>query len=99
MTVLTIDCRNPSGRIKRLNCVNNGPTAPGVRQSPSSFEAYKAAEIPYARNHDASFFAISMQRIVKLFKSEARVQRCNASAQNTVHVRDGNAVIYDRHIF
>ena len=77
MTVLTIDCRNPSGRIKRLNCVNNGPTAPGVRQSPSSFEAYKAAEIPYARNHDASFFAgyggehtVDVHRIFRDFSAD-----------------------------
>ncbi|MBQ3638649.1 MAG: hypothetical protein II953_09835, partial [Clostridia bacterium] len=77
MTVITADRTKASGKIKRLNCVNNGPTAPGVRQSPSSFEAYKAAEIPYARNHDASFFAgyggehtVDVHRIFRDFSAD-----------------------------
>ena len=77
MTVITADRTKASGKIKRLNCVNNGPTAPGVRQSPSSFEAYKAAEIPYARNHDASFFpgyggehTVDVHRIFRDFSAD-----------------------------
>ena len=33
---VTVDRRKASGKIRIMNAVNNGPTAPGVRQSPSS---------------------------------------------------------------
>ena len=38
------------GKFKYLNAVNNGPIT-------GNFEDYKAARIPYARTHDASFYA------------------------------------------
>ena len=74
---VTVDRRKASGKIKRMNAVNNGPTAPGVRQSPSSFEAYRDAAIPYARNHDASFFpgyggehTVDVHRIFRNFDAD-----------------------------
>ena len=54
MATLNLDFSNVSGKIKVLNAVNNGPTGTSVRGTGNSL-AYKALEIPYARNHDASF--------------------------------------------
>ena len=66
-----------AGRIKIMNAVNNGPTSPGVRAVPTSFYAYKDAAIPYARNHDASFFpgyggehTVDVHRIFKDFGAD-----------------------------
>ena len=78
MTVITADRRKTSGRIKIMNAVNNGPTAPGVRHSPTtSFGAYRDAAIPYARNHDASFFpgyggehTVDVHRIFRNFAAD-----------------------------
>ena len=55
MEKILIDINNQSGKIKNMNSVNNGPFR-SVRNF-DNFEAYKAARIPYARNHDASFFS------------------------------------------
>ncbi len=46
------------GKVKPMHAVNNGPVykfAPGQRIT--NIEAYMAAGIPYARNHDAAFYA------------------------------------------
>ncbi len=45
------------GAFKPLNAVNNGPCCRrhANDQLRSNFDAYKAARIPFARNHDASF--------------------------------------------
>ncbi|MBQ9336265.1 MAG: hypothetical protein IJS14_03080 [Lentisphaeria bacterium] len=43
------------GAFKRMNAVNNGPFQ-SVRGT-GNVEAWKAAKIPFARNHDASFYA------------------------------------------
>ena len=56
MKEFIVDFSNAVGNIKPMNAVNNGPTTKGVRGAPSSFDLYKAANIPFARNHDASFF-------------------------------------------
>ncbi len=44
-----------TGKIKPMNCVNNGPLKPRLEQVRDNFEAYRNARIPYARNHDAAF--------------------------------------------
>ena len=54
MEKLLIDLKNTNGKIKNMNSVNNGPFR-SVRNF-DTFEPYKRARIPYARNHDASFF-------------------------------------------
>ena len=41
------------GTIKPMNAVNNGP----VRGRLNNVDSWKAAEIPYARNHDAAFYS------------------------------------------
>ena len=43
------------GRIKPMNAVNNGPIKARSTQSRGNFDAFRALEIPYVRNHDASF--------------------------------------------
>lgn len=77
MTELNIDLSARGGAMKPMNAVNNGPTAPSVRLSYTSFDAYKAANIPFARNHDASFFTgyggehtVDVHRIFKNFDAD-----------------------------
>lgn len=45
------------GPVKPVNGVNNAPIAPRSYQSRSNFFAYKAAGIPFSRNHDATHFS------------------------------------------
>ena len=52
---ITFDPGQKLGKIKPMNAVNNGPIK-GSRGR-STIELWKAASIPYARNHDASFCA------------------------------------------
>ncbi len=56
MSIVKIDFGQKTGRIKPMNCVNNGPSGSRVRKSSGNFEYYKALEIPYARTHDSSFY-------------------------------------------
>ena len=55
MAELKIDLAKRGSAIKPMNGVNNGPMAESERGI-SNFRAYADLEIPYARNHDASFF-------------------------------------------
>lgn len=41
------------GPVKIMNAVNNGPQAESQKTKTSNFRAYRAAEFPYARLHDA----------------------------------------------
>lgn len=53
-----IDFSKITGKIKTMHAVNNGPIrAQDVQQIRENFSAFKAAKIPYVRNHDASFCA------------------------------------------
>ena len=77
MTELKIDLSERSGAIKPMNCVNNGPIDGGVRNSYNNFDTYKAACIPFARNHDASFCAsyggehiVDVHRIFRNFDAD-----------------------------
>ena len=56
MTYIQLDLSKVAGPIKPMNAVNNGPVSKSVRGM-SNFEDYKALEIPFARNHDASFYS------------------------------------------
>ncbi len=42
------------GTIKPMHAVNNGPTVARADQTRGNFDTFKAAKIPFARNHDAS---------------------------------------------
>ena len=56
MTGIIINTDKKCGKIKPMHSVNNGPVHKfGEAQKISNLEAYKAAGIPYARNHDAAF--------------------------------------------
>ena len=55
MKTIHVDFSSACGPIKPMNAVNNGPTGMSERGT-SNFLDYKALEIPYARNHDASFY-------------------------------------------
>ena len=57
MAVLTVNKKITMERIKPMHCVNNGPLKARTDQVRGNFEEYKALGIPYARNHDASFFS------------------------------------------
>ena len=57
MEKLIINTDKTYGNFKYLNAVNNGPSYKRNNndQLHSNFDAYKAARIPFARNHDAAF--------------------------------------------
>lgn len=77
MENIKVNFKNANGKIKYMNAVNNGPTAPSVRLTKTNFDAYKAAGISYARNHDASFYTgyggehtVDVHRIFKNFDAD-----------------------------
>ena len=77
MQKITIDLTKRGGSIKPMNAVNNGPAPKAVRTADSNFDAYAALEIPYARNHDASFYGpyggehtVDVHRIFKNFDAD-----------------------------
>ena len=55
MANLSVDFSSVTGSVKPMHCVNNGPIIGRGDQTRDNFALYKAAGIPYARNHDASF--------------------------------------------
>ncbi len=57
MSTVKIDFSKETGKIKVMNAVNNGPVVAGKEQTRGNEWSYKSARIPYARVHDASFFA------------------------------------------
>lgn len=71
------DLKATGGKIKPMNAANNGPVVGAVRTGSNNLELYKALEIPYARNHDASFFSlyggehtVDVHRIFKNFDAD-----------------------------
>lgn len=76
MENIMIDFAKTSGIIKPMNAVNNGP-AGNMRSGANNLEAYKAANFPFARNHDASFYdpyggehIVDVHRIFKNFDAD-----------------------------
>lgn len=57
MSTIHIDRNTVLGKIRPMHCVNNGPIPIRNDQTRGNADTYKALEIPYARNHDASFCA------------------------------------------
>lgn len=57
MNNIYVDFKKSVGEIKPMHAVNNGPVKRDVEQIRENFSTYKAAKIPYARNHDASFYS------------------------------------------
>lgn len=56
MEKIQIDFSRTVGKIKPMHAVNNGPVRARSDQTMGNFELYREADIPFARNHDASFF-------------------------------------------
>lgn len=76
MTNILFDPSKTAGPIKPMNAVNNGPVPQDIRGM-DNFADYQALEIPYARNHDASFYAsyggehiVDVHRIFKNFDAD-----------------------------
>ncbi len=76
MQKIKIDFSAYVGKIKPMNAVNNGPMGESERGI-SNFRDYADLEIPYARNHDASFFSgyggehtVDVHRIFKNFDAD-----------------------------
>ena len=57
MSIVNIDYSKVTGNIKVMHAVNNGPVVAGKDQTRGNELSYRAARIPYARVHDAAFFA------------------------------------------
>lgn len=77
MNTIKYDMSNVIGIIKPMNAVNNGPAGSAVRGSRGNIDTYAALEIPYARNHDASFYSryggehtVDVHRIFKNFDAD-----------------------------
>lgn len=56
MSTISVNFFTPVGSVKPMHCVNNGPMRISSNGR-NNFDAYKALQIPYARNHDAAFCA------------------------------------------
>ncbi len=58
MQILKFDPITPCGEFKPMNAVNNGPVHKRYAQDQyiDNLELYRAAKIPFARNHDAAFY-------------------------------------------
>lgn len=58
MKTVTVDFSKNIGPVKPMHAVNNGPVYKFAEdQRITNLDAFKAAGIPYARTHDASFYA------------------------------------------
>ncbi len=57
MSNILVDLSSVVGKIKPMHAVNNGPHVSRGDQTRGNQELFRAARIPYARNHDAGFHA------------------------------------------
>lgn len=56
MKNLSIDFSKNTGKVKPMHAVNNGPVYKFASdQRVTNIDAYRDADIPYARNHNAAF--------------------------------------------
>ena len=77
MNTLYFDFSKSVRPMKPMQAVNNGPAGSKVRAVKGNFDAYQKARIPYARNHDASFYSgyggehtVDVHRIFKNFDAD-----------------------------
>ena len=75
--MICVDFSKNAGKVKPMHCVNNGPSGSKVRATGSTFQDYANLHIPYARNHDASFYpsyggehTVDVHRIFKNFDAD-----------------------------
>ena len=76
MKIINVDFSQKLDKIKPMNAVNNGPHGMSERGT-TNFPDYAALEIPYARNHDASFHSayggehtVDVHRIFRNFDAD-----------------------------
>ena len=74
---VTIDFNKTNGKIKPMHAVNNGPMGNRSIKGNNTYECFEEAGIPYARNHDASFFetyggeyTVDVHRIFRNFDAD-----------------------------
>ena len=98
MTELFFDFLNTCGKIKTINAVNNGPAGSKVRGT-GNFATYEALEIPYARNHDASFYSgyggehtVDVHRIFKNFDADENDPASYVFAPTDTYIANTEAV-------
>ena len=77
MPNIKIDFNTSNGIVKPMHAVNNGPAGSRIRNGNSTFQYFKEAGIPYARNHDASFcqyyggeYTVDVHRIFTDFNAD-----------------------------
>lgn len=77
MSTVHIDFSRTEGVMKPMHSVNNGPVGSGMHTALGNFEAYRAVKIPYARTHDAAFYAeyggehtVDIHRIFRNFDAD-----------------------------
>ena len=77
MSEIIIDFGQGCGKVKPMHAVNNGPAGSKVRKGNNTYEYFKEAGIPYARNHDASFhqayggeYTVDVHRIFTNFNAD-----------------------------
>lgn len=105
MENFSFDLKATGNAIKHMNAVNNGPVMSGIRIKSGNSDLYKALEIPYARNHDASFYnmyggehTVDVHRIFKNFDADendpASYMFEPTDAYIANHMQVGTAVFY-----
>ena len=77
MENIRFDLSKTYGKFRPMNAVNNGPTGSKVRKTSGTYEYFREAGIPYARNHDASFYmgyggeyTVDVHRIFRNFDAD-----------------------------
>lgn len=77
MNTINVDFSMKCGAVKAMHSVNNGPAGSRVRGGNSTYPYFKTAQIPYARTHDASFYAgyggeytVDVHRIFRNFAAD-----------------------------
>lgn len=77
MSEIIIDFGEGCGKVKPMHAVNNGPVGSKVRKGNSTYDYFREAGIPYARNHDAAFhqayggeYTVDVHRIFTDFNAD-----------------------------
>lgn len=104
MKTIHVDFSTQKGKIKPMNAVNNGPCGMSERGT-TNFHDYAALEIPYARNHDASYYSgfggehtVDVHRIFKNFDADENAPSSYVFAPTDMYTKNtfaaGTKVFY-----
>ncbi len=99
MSIIRIDTAKPCGAMKPMHAVNNGPAGSKVRKGMNNYDLFREARIPYARNHDASFymgyggeFTVDVHRIFKNFDADENDPASYDFEMTDVYMKDVESV-------